>query len=290
MIEAAVAREWGLPVGRAAVLIGGMNSFACSIDLPDGRAVAKWVPADGCEGLTRGARVAQRLAQHGVAVGAPRLSLSGTLAVGVQSGCLVVLDWVEGVPLDGDTPEEQDLIGRTLGRVHRVRPVEPVETDLLTWLDVARDVQVEPWFPRAVHTIQAEMAGLPPLTVGLLHTDPSPEAFLHHAATTTTGLIDWDGSTTGPLLYDVASAVMYLGGADCARPFLMSYTEHGPCSADEVTTHLATFRRLRWGVQAAYFAQRLATRDLTGIEDDAGNRQGIDDARWGLQALGVIDG
>lgn len=40
-------------------------------------------------------------------------------------------------------------------------------------------------------------------------------------------------------------------------------------------------------VQATYFAWRLSNGDLTGLDDDAGNRKGLDDARRGPAELGV---
>ena len=52
--------------------------------------------------------------------------------------------------------------------------------------------------------------------------------------------------TPGPVLYDVASAVMYLGGPDDAAAFLAAYRTHGPLSADELQL-LDAFRRFRGG-------------------------------------------
>jgi len=45
--------------------------------------------------------------------------------------------------------------------------------------------------------------------------------------------------------------------------------------------------RFRWAVQADYFARRIATGDLTGIESAAENESGLADAHaW----LGRLDG
>ena len=118
----------------------------------------------------------------------------------------------------------------------------------------------------------------------MLHTDPAPEAFLYDEATGTTGLIDWAGSRRGPVLYDVASTVMYLGGPERGASFLGAYAAAGPLGADELR-HLDVFRRFRWAVQAAYFAGRLATNDLTGITGRRDNERGLEDARRGLAAL-----
>ena len=61
------------------------------------------------------------------------------------------------------------------------------------------------------------------LAYGLCHGDPAPEAFLRseHGV----GLIDWGSVVDGPLLYDVASAVMYLGGPAYAAPLLQAYEQ-----------------------------------------------------------------
>ena len=109
---------------------------------------------------------------------------------------------------------------------------------------------------------------------------------MHDDGTGVTGLIDWAGATRGPVLYDVASAVMYLGGPERAAAFLATYRAHGPLAADEMR-HLDAFRRLREAVQAAYFAWRVAAHDLTGGIDQADNEKGLDDARRRLAALGL---
>jgi homoserine kinase type II len=119
--------------------------------------------------------------------------------------------------------------------------------------------------------VLAEVVGLPALTWGRLHTDPAPEAFLHDAASGVTGLIDWAGACPGPLLYDVASAVMYLGGVSAAEPFLAAYL---PVSPLRELAHLPTWLRYRGAVQASYFADRILRADLTGT-DPAGNRRGL---------------
>jgi Ser/Thr protein kinase RdoA (MazF antagonist) len=123
----------------------------------------------------------------------------------------------------------------------------------------------------------------------VLHTDPSPEEFLHDDSTGVTGLVDWAGATRGPVLYDVASALMYLGGPEYATAFLTTYQTHGPVAMDEMQ-HLDRFRRFREAIQGTYFAWRLATNDLTGGIDRAENEKGLDDAHRRLGALGCDTG
>lgn len=137
----------------------------------------------------------------------------------------------------------------------------------------------------AAREVRAEVDALE-VTWSLLHTDPAPEAFIHDDSTGITGLIDWTGADRGPVLYDVASAVMYLGGPDGAAAFLTTYRDHGVLRIDE-WEHLEAFRRLRWAVQAVYFAGRVAVADLTGVTGQPDNQRGLTDARHGLAELGL---
>ena len=125
---------------------------------------------------------------------------------------------------------------------------------------------------------------LPPasLSWGLLHTDPAPEAFLLDADTGECGLIDWDTGMHGPLMYDLASAVMYVGGPDRAETLIDAYFEHPVLDGAEVARTLRPMLRLRWAIQADYFARRLSAGDLTGIENADENEVGLEDARVGL--------
>ena len=109
---------------------------------------------------------------------------------------------------------------------------------------------------------------------------------MHDDSTGVTGLIDWAGAKRGPVLYDVASTVMYLGGPERAAAFLSTYRTHGPLAAEEMQ-QLDAFRRFREAVQGAYFAWRLAANDLTGGIDQAENEKGLNDARRRLAALGL---
>ncbi len=83
----------------------------------------------------------------------------------------------------------------------------------------------------------------------------------------------------GPLLYDLASAVMYVGGLDHAGHLIDAYLETGALGRAEIELGLATFLRFRGAIQADYFARRLSTNDLTGIADRGGNEKGLSDAR-----------
>jgi homoserine kinase type II len=117
---------------------------------------------------------------------------------------------------------------------------------------------------------------------GLLHADPAPDAFRLDPASGRCGVIDWSYVLRGPLLYDLASAVMYVGGPGPAQALVAAYLGEGILGAAEVEQGLAPMLRLRWAVQASYFAWRIATNNLTGIGGPHDNEKGLEDARRDL--------
>ena len=76
---------------------------------------------------------------------------------------------------------------------------------------------------------------------------------------------------------------MYVG-AGATNRLVGAYLTHAPLPAAEVAEGLEVALRLRWAVQAWYFALRLTDNDLTGLDDPAGNRKGLADARRALNA------
>jgi homoserine kinase type II len=141
--------------------------------------------------------------------------------------------------------------------------------------------------PRVAEAVRAlDELGHESLTQGLLHTDPAPEAFRLDRATGACGLIDWSTAMTGPLLYDLASAVMYVGGPDRAEPLVQAYLEQAALPRAEVERGLLVMLRFRWAVQADYFAHRIATADLTGIAGAEENEVGLEHARRMLTGPG----
>lgn len=199
---------------------------------------------------------------------------------------LALLTFVDGRPLIGEDPEEQQLIGLTLARAHRALTGRHVPgAARFHWIDPsAAHLDVESWVRPAILAVLETWERLPPssLTWGLLHSDPAPEAFLLGSDSGTCGLIDWDTGLVGPLMYDVASAVMYLGGPDWSRAFVAAYLAEGVLHEAEVDRALEPMLRLRWAVQADYFAQRIAKNDLTGIAGPHENLVGLEDSRRGL--------
>ena len=58
----------------------------------------------------------------------------------------------------------------------------------------------------------------------------------------------------------------------------------GALDRGEVERGLDALRRFRWAVHASYFSHRIATNDMTGIDDHAENLIGLADARPHLTA------
>jgi Ser/Thr protein kinase RdoA (MazF antagonist) len=264
--------------GQVRPLGGGMGSATALVTAESAEYVAKWVPARLRSALVAGATLAERLAGSGLVTGAPVRTVAGELDVALFGGWCTVSAFVTGEPLTGDTERDQRDMAHLLATAHRVAAV--VDTPpFFAWLRADEPaLDVEPWVRRAVAGALAAYAALPRLTQAWLHTDPAPEAFRRDGDAV--GLIDWTGAEPGLVLYDVASAVMYLGGAGEAAVFLAAYAEQGPLAAGELD-HLDVLSRYRWAVQAAYFADRIARSDTTGT-DELGNRKGLADARRAL--------
>jgi len=280
-------RFWGIRPADVKPLGGGMNSETWAVERQGSTYVAKRVAQTEIDELVAGCEVASALADAGFVTGRPVPTADGRLVL--TEHALALLEHVPGRELEGETDEEQRWIASTLAGIHAAgSPARGPGTATFAadWLSPQlQGVEAHRWLAPAIDAVRAETD---PLTVtwSVLHTDPSPEAFIHNDSTGVTGLIDWAGAKRGPVLYDVASAVMYLGGPDRATAFLTTYRTHGPLGTDEMQL-LDAFRRFRWVVQAAYFAWRLAVRDLTGLADQAGNEKGLNDARWGLSGLGL---
>ncbi|HEY0643758.1 MAG TPA: phosphotransferase [Nocardioides sp.] len=276
---------WGMRDAAVTPLGGGMNSETWLVEHEGSSYVAKAVSPAAASDLAAGAEVATILARAGFVTGHPVPTGDGRLML--TEPPLALLQHVAGRELEGETEQEQHWIAGTLAGVHSAAGPElgpSTATFALDWLSPEMPgVEDHPWLLTAIEAARAETD---PLTVtwSVLHTDPAPEAFIHDDRSGVTGLIDWTGARRGPVLYDVASAVMYLGGTAYASAFLSTYLSQGPLSADEMQ-HLDAFRRFREAVQGVYFAGRLASNDLTGGIEPADNEKGLNNARRRLHEL-----
>jgi homoserine kinase type II len=190
---------------------------------------------------------------------------------------------VPGRPLTGRDRAEQEVIGGTLARVHRaLAGFEVPQAERFHWVDPdAAYLSLRPWLRPAIAAAVDMLDAARPdtMTWGLLHADPAPEAFRLDPASGRCGVIDWSYSLVGPLLYDLASAVMYVGGPDRGAPLVGAYLSGHVLGPAEVERGLAAMLRFRWAVQANYFAWRISENDLTGISGPQENEKGLEDAR-----------
>jgi len=285
-----LTRYWGLTNAQMTAHDGGMGSRTWFVDLEGHRWVAKAVAsADGTQ-FAGGLGIATRLEQAGITTGAPVPAADGRLAVDTGNGWLALLTWVPGQPLAGQTTAEQEVIGRTLAAVHKaLAGVRVAEARRFDWVDPeAGHLKIRPWLRPAVKSALEELAAVVPdqMTRGLLHADPAPEAFRLDPSTGRCGVIDWSSALEGPLLYDLASAVIYVGGPDHAEALVNAYLDAGVIGADEAAVGLVQMMRFRWAVQADYFAGRIAQTNLIGISGPHENEKGLEDARRALSSRG----
>jgi Ser/Thr protein kinase RdoA (MazF antagonist) len=276
-IRELLRHEWGLTDAAVSDHHGGMNSATWWVDV-DGqrRFVAKSVPETATSDFLGGLNVAARLGASGIPAGAPTPTRSGATVATIEGRALALLTYVPGDELTND---DTHAVGTTLGRVHlalqdaQVSGVQPfIEIDLDQPFMGIRD-----WIRPAVAAALADI-DLSTFTTGILHTDPAPEAFRRDPRTGMVGMIDWSVAMRGPLLYDVASAVMYAGDG-----LLDAYVRTGALDVEEIDAGLSMMLRFRGAVQAWYFARRTANEDLTGIDDAGGNEEGLTDARVMLE-------
>jgi Ser/Thr protein kinase RdoA (MazF antagonist) len=283
-LRSCLADHWGLTGATVHAHHGGMNSSTWFVTAGGERRVAKAVAAHEWRSFVGGLTVAGHVEAAGIPAGAPVPTRHGDLVADLDGTPLALLTWVDGDELTGS---DQELVGRTLGRVHealRYAPVTP--TDRFHWVDVdAPHLAIRPWIRPSVTAAVAAYEAVGDLSHGLLHLDPAPEAFRQSHGVC--GLIDWAAAMRGPLLYDLASAVMYVGGPGQADSLIDAYLESRTIPEAELAHGLPVMLRFRWAVQADYFARRLATGDLTGIASAADNEKGLADAFRGLHRSDV---
>ncbi|MBB5869435.1 homoserine kinase type II [Allocatelliglobosispora scoriae] len=265
-----------------------MTSVTFMVTVGSDRYVAKVVPTALQSQFEAGLSMAEALSRVNIDAGSPVRTVDGSLTTPLVGGALGLLRFVGGRPLDACDQLDQQWWGDRLGAAHRkLAGFTHPGTPRWHWVRPdAEHLDLEPWLRPAVGSAVAELTRLQVtdrLSVGALHGDPAAEAFLLDPATGRIGIIDWGSCVTGPHVYDLASAVMYAGGIHRAAALIEAYSAAGPVPRGEIEAALPTLLRFRWAVQADYFAQRITTRDTTGIADPAENIKGLHDARDALR-------
>jgi Ser/Thr protein kinase RdoA (MazF antagonist) len=268
--------RWHLRPGHITSLSPGVLSRSWEVVAGSDRYLARLSYATA-RVVEAGMAAADHLRAAGIEAGRPLRTLAGTLTVETTGGVLAVLHRVSGRPLSADDPDDQRLWGDRLGAVHRVlQGVPPPERHPWNLLDPrAGHLGAEPWLRAAVAdavTALTRLTVTDRLTYGFVHGDPAAQDFTVDPASGRVGLLHCGAGGTGPLIYDVAAAVVDAGGPDRAAALLDGYLAAGPIGPDEVTAALPVALRFRWAVQADRWA-----RD--------GDRAGLARARAALESM-----
>ena len=273
LLRSLLRDQWHLVPGEITALDGGRMSRAWEGTAGDDRYLARLVDPPARRPVEAGLAAAEHLRGWGIAVGAPVRTLAGALTATTTAGALAVLRRVPGRRLSGRDPVDQQWWGDCLGAVHRALQ-HFHHPGLRSWnlLDPdAPHLGIEPWLRPAVGEAVAATTRLTVtdrLTYGVLHGDPAPADFVVDPETGRTGLLDCGASGSGPLLYDVAAAVVYAGGTDASAEFLDGYLAAGPVHRDELEAALPVLLRFRWAVEADWSARRLALARADPVAGD----------------------
>ena len=285
LLRSLLRDQWHLVPGDITALDGGVLSRAWEASAGDDRYLVRLVDPPARQPVEAGLAAAEHLRGRGIAVGAPVRTLAGALTAATPAGALAVLRRVPGRPLTGGDPVDQQWWGDRLGAVHRALQ-HFHHPGLRAWslLDPdAPHLAVRPWLRPAVAdavTATTRLTVADRLTYGVLHGDPAPADFVIDPATGRAGLLDCGASGTGPLVYDVAAAVVYAGGAAASAELLDGYLAAGPVRADELDAALPVLLRFRWAVKADHAARRLAR---TEADPDAADL--LERARAALESM-----
>jgi homoserine kinase type II len=265
LLRTTLRDQWHLVPGEIVALPATLMSYGWEVASGPDRFVARLTEPCCRQPVEAGLAAAEHLRGRQIEAGEPVRTLGGGLTAETSDGALAVLRRVPGRRLDGADPVDQQWWGDRLGVVHRALQGFH-HPGLRSWqlLDPeAAHLAVEPWLRGAVADAVAAALRLTVtdrLTYGVLHGDPAPGGFVVDPGTGRAGLLDCGASGLGPLVYDVAAAVIYAGGLDRAGELIDGYLAAGPVDADELHSALPVLLRLRWAVQADR-AARLGLRE-----------------------------
>ncbi|MBB4739744.1 homoserine kinase type II [Actinoplanes octamycinicus] len=272
IVRTALREQWHLAPSEITELPRAVMSRGWEVTAGPDRYVARLAETAARLPVEAGLAAAVHLRGVRIEAGEPVRTLSGALTVETPHGALAVLRRVPGRHLDGADPVDQQWWGERLGAVHRalegfrhpgLKPWQPLDPE-------AAHLDAEPWLRGAVAaavTAATRLTVTDRLTYGVLHGDPAPEAFVLDASTGRSGLLHCGACGTGPLVYDVAAAVIYAGGPERAAELLDGYRAAGPVAADELEVALPVLLRLRWAVLAERSARRPCPTGLAAARE-----------------------
>jgi Ser/Thr protein kinase RdoA (MazF antagonist) len=261
LVRATLWDQWHLQPSEIITLPAGLMSRGWEVTAGADRYVCRLADTAARAAVEAGLVAAEHLRIGDIAAGEPVRTLAGGLTAQTASGALAVLRRTPGRPLVGGDPVDQQWWGDRLGVVHKalqgfhhpsLRPWQLPDPD-------APHLSAEPWLRGAVADAVSAATRLTVtdrLTYGVLHGDPAPTCFVVDAVTGRAGLLDCGAGGLGPLVYDVAAAVIYAGGVTAAHELLDGYLAAGPVRRDELDAALPVLLRLRWAVQADLAVRR----------------------------------
>jgi len=276
-----IQRSWALlhPVVR---LLGtGLNSATWLVEEGENRFVAKAVPV--AENLLAGLTVAEELSHHGFRSGPPVRAVNGSTLVEAAGVKVGLLRWEPGHPVDIRSPAQLEAVGRTLARAHQLARALARPPSLPRWpwpsLGDGPHLSLEPWIRPALAQArsEAELATTTAeLAIGLVHGDPNRTEFLWTGDPDDVALIDWGACAEGPLLFDLASFHVLSHTSEGQLAVVVdAYMQSAGKGPSFEMAHLAVFIRLRWAIQASYFAWRLVNDVSTGGAGREFNKAGL---------------
>ena len=272
IVRSTLRSQWHLLPSEITALPDELMSRGWEVTAGEERFVCRLAERGARQPVEAGLVAAEHLRARDIDVGEPVRTLGGGLTALTPAGALVLLRRIPGRPLDGGDPVDQQWWGDRLGTVHRalqgfhhpgLRPwhlLDPTATHLAG----------EPWLRGAVADAVSAATRLTVtdrLTYGVLHGDPAPGTFVIDPSTGRAGLLDCGAGGVGPLVYDVAAAVVYAGGPTRAAELIDGYLAVGPVRRDELDAALPVLLRLRWAVQADRAARRGAAEPLRRARD-----------------------
>jgi Ser/Thr protein kinase RdoA (MazF antagonist) len=262
LLRSLLRDHWHLLPCEVKGLDGGLMSTAWEVLARGERYVARLVEEPARQPVEAGLAAAEHLRGWGIEVGVPVRTLGGGLTARTGDGALAVSRRVPGRSLAGADPVDQQWWGDRLGAVHGILQ-DFRHPGLRSWTLIDPDaphLDAEPWLRPAITdavTATTRLMVTDRLTYGVLHGDPAPAGFVVDPDTGRTGLFDCGASGMGPLVYDVAAAVVYAGGPSAAAELLDGYLAASPVDPDELEAALPVMLRFRWAVKADWAAQHL---------------------------------
>lgn len=237
--------------------------------------MAKWAPAAARRGFEAGLCAAEHVDTAGICAGRPVRAADGALTTRAGDGVLALLRLVPGRPLRADDPIDQQWWGGALGAAHRSlrRFVHPAlaKFQAAAVPAAAPHLAMEPWLAPALAETAAVVRRVmitDQLTYGVRHGSPTAGRFRLDSATGRVGLVRWTDAGTGPLLYDLAHAVLCAGGIG-TDTLVEAYVRAGPVPADECEAVLPSMLALRAAAHAAAVAGRIHAGGGTPPRDHA---------------------